>query len=88
MVQAKLRHNQQTARRNNTAHPYLLRVMGSPWALHMGGSPKAGRTTFAEGYSKRFMPDGMRNADRAIFLLISSKTWSGRMSARFSSILR
>ena len=42
--------------------------MGSAHGRVLGGSPKAGCTTFAEGYSKRFMPDGMRNADRAIFL--------------------
>jgi len=31
LVQTKLFHNQQCARRNNTAYPYLLRAMESPW---------------------------------------------------------
>jgi site-specific DNA recombinase len=32
-VQAKLTTNQQFARRNNRAHTYLLRALGSPWLL-------------------------------------------------------
>jgi hypothetical protein len=33
LVQTKLSHNQQFAQRNNTAYPYLLRAMESPWDL-------------------------------------------------------
>lgn len=35
-VQAKLAHNQQFARRNNTAHPYLLRALVSCGQCHLG----------------------------------------------------
>jgi site-specific DNA recombinase len=35
-VQAKLAHNQQFARRNNTAHPYLLRALVSCGQCHFG----------------------------------------------------
>lgn len=35
-VQAKLAHNQQFARRNNTAHPYLLRALVSCGHCHLG----------------------------------------------------
>ncbi len=36
LVQAKLAHNQQFARRNNTAHPYLLRALVSCGQCHLG----------------------------------------------------
>lgn len=45
LVQAKLAHNQQFARRNNTAHPYLLRALVSCGVCHLactGRSSKAG----------------------------------------------
>jgi site-specific DNA recombinase len=36
MIQEKLKHNQSIASRNNTKHQYLLRAMGSPWAVPAG----------------------------------------------------
>jgi site-specific DNA recombinase len=44
MVQAKLAHKQSFAKRNNTSHQYLLRAMGSPWALW----PLVQRTVFQD----------------------------------------
>jgi site-specific DNA recombinase len=47
-VQAKLAHNQQFARRNNTAHPYLLRALVSCGKCHLACT---GRSDARYGYA-------------------------------------
>lgn len=47
-VQARLAHNQQFARRNNTAHPYLLRALVSCGTCHLACT---GRSDARHGYA-------------------------------------
>jgi site-specific DNA recombinase len=47
-VQARLAHNQQFARRNNTAHPYLLRALVSCGSCHLACT---GRYDARKGYA-------------------------------------
>lgn len=47
-VQARLAHNQQFARRNNTAHPYLLRALVSCGTCHLACT---GRSDSRQGYA-------------------------------------
>jgi site-specific DNA recombinase len=47
LVQAKLAHNQQFARRNNTAYPYLLRAMVSRGTCRLGCVGRSSRGGYA-----------------------------------------
>jgi len=48
LVQAKLAQNQQYARRNNTAHPYLLRALVSCGSCHLSCTGRSRKTKDAE----------------------------------------
>jgi site-specific DNA recombinase len=48
LVQAKLAQNQQYARRNNTAHPYLLRALVSCGSCHLSCTGRYRKTKVAE----------------------------------------
>jgi site-specific DNA recombinase len=50
LVQSKFAHNQQFARRNNTAHPYLLRALVSCGACHLSCTGRHRKTKTA-GYA-------------------------------------
>jgi site-specific DNA recombinase len=47
LVQAKLAHNQQFARRNNTAYPYLLRALVSCGHCHLACTGRSSRGGYA-----------------------------------------
>lgn len=91
-VRTRLAHNQQFARRNNTAHPYLLRALISCGTCHLACT---GRADSRYGYAyytralARAMPSfpvATRSAPHATFQRSNWMSWCGRMSAKSSRI--
>lgn len=87
-VQARLAHNQQFARRNNTTHAYLLRALVSCGRCHLACT---GRSDSRHGYAYytrtqarviRLFPAAMRNVPHASFPQANSMNWCGTMSVR------
>lgn len=91
LIQTKLSHNQQFARRNNTAYPYLLRAMVSCGTCRLGcigRSSRGGyaRLTSAWGGAMGPSRTGMKNVQRARSPLNNSTRWFGKMYVRCSRI--
>jgi len=85
-VQDKLAQNRQFARRNNTAHPYLLRALVSCGAcvgsrVWAAACPRATATTAVAASSRLFTHTGRQRAPPATFRPSRWTRWSGRICA-------
>lgn len=88
LVQEKLAHNQQFARRNNTTHSYLLRALVSCGVCRLACTGRSDSrhnltTPAVVGRATLLSLAERKNTRRGSSQLINWMRWSGKMSARF-----